>query len=46
MSGVLVEQRNEVLHGRDVGYERAKLSVQALLVLAVLTQGLEELEER
>lgn len=45
LSGVLVQRRNDVLHGRDVGYGKAKLSVQALLVLAVLAEGFEELEE-
>ena len=45
ISGVLVQRRNDVLHGRDVGYAKAKLSVQALLVLAVLAEGFEELEE-
>lgn len=45
LSGVLVQRRNDVLHGRDVGYGKAKLSVQALLVLAVLAEGFGELEE-
>jgi hypothetical protein len=44
-SGVLVQRRNEVMHDRDVAYPKAKLSVQALLVLAVLARGLGELEE-
>jgi hypothetical protein len=40
LSGVLVQHRNEVMHGRDVGYGKAKLlSIQALLVLAVLSAG-------
>jgi hypothetical protein len=45
LSGVLVQRRNEVMHGRDVAYPKAKLSVHALLVLAVLARGLGELEE-
>lgn len=45
LSGVLVQRRNDVMHGRDVGYGKAKLSVQALLVLAVLAESVAELEE-
>ena len=45
LSGVLVQRRNDVLHGRDVRYGKAKLSVQALLVLAVLAEGFGKLEE-
>lgn len=41
----LVQRRNEVLHGRDVGYARAKLSVQALLVLTVVAEAVARLEE-
>jgi hypothetical protein len=46
LSEVLVQRRNDVLHGRDVKYARARFSVQALLVLAVIVEGFEELEER
>jgi hypothetical protein len=45
LSGVLVQRRNEVMHDRDVAYPKAKLSVQALLALAVLARGLGELQE-
>lgn len=45
LSGVLVQRRNDILHGRDVKYGKAKLSVQTLLVLSVLTDTFEELEE-
>lgn len=44
MADVMVQRRNDVLHGRDVYYGRAKFSVQALLILTVLAQGLAELE--
>ncbi len=40
----LVQKRNAVLHGRDVRYDKAKLSVQSLLVLALLTEAVGELE--
>lgn len=46
LSEVLVQRRNDVLHGRDVKYARARFSVQALLVLAVIVEGFEELEGR
>lgn len=45
LSGVLLQRRNDILHGRDVGYGKAKLSVQSLLVLSVLTDTFDELEE-
>ncbi len=45
MADVMVQRRNDVLHGRDVSYGRAKFSVQALLILAVLAQGAAELED-
>lgn len=40
----LIQKRNAVLHGRDLRYDKAKLSVQALLVLALLAEALDELE--
>lgn len=46
LSDVLVQRRNDVLHGRDVRYARARFSVQALLVLAVIVAGFEDLENR
>lgn len=45
LSSVLVQRRNDILHGRDVRYGKAKLSVQSLLVLSVLSNTFEELEE-
>jgi hypothetical protein len=44
MADVMVQRRNDVLHGRDVSYGRAKFSVQALLILTILAQGVAELE--
>lgn len=46
LASVLVPRRNDVLHGRDVAYARAKYSVQALLMLAVIVGGFEQLEDR
>jgi hypothetical protein len=40
----LIQKRNAVMHGRDPRYGRAKLSVQALLVLALLADALGEIE--
>lgn len=40
----LIQKRNAVLHGRDLRYDRAKLSVQALLVLALLAEAVGEME--
>ena len=45
IAGSLVPRRNAVLHGRDVRYDTAKPSVQALLVLALLAETVGELEE-
>jgi hypothetical protein len=45
MSNVMVQRRNDILHGRDITYGRAKLSVQALLLLTILVRMLEELED-
>jgi hypothetical protein len=44
MAEVLVQRRNAVLHGRDVVYGRAKLSVQALLILMILVRMVREME--
>lgn len=41
----LVTRRNEVLHGHDTAYGRAKLSVQALLILTVVAEAVARLEE-
>ena len=41
----LVQRRNEILHGRDPRYGRAKLSVQSLLVLMILAKAVGELEQ-
>lgn len=41
----LLQKRNAVLHGRDPQYGRAKLSIQSLLVLALLAEALGEIEE-
>lgn len=40
----LIQRRNAILHGRDLRYDKAKLSVQALLVLALLADALGEIE--
>ena len=40
----LVQRRNAVLHGHDLEYGKAKFSVQALLILALLTEAVSELE--
>jgi len=40
----LVRRRNSVLHGHDPTYGKAKFSVQALLMLTVLTEAVSELE--
>lgn len=40
----LIQKRNAVMHGRDPRYGRAKLSVQALLILALLAQAVGEME--
>lgn len=40
----LIQRRNAVLHGRDPRYDKAKLSVQALLVLALLAEAVGEME--
>ena len=45
IAGSLVPRRNAVLHGRDLRYDRAKLSVQTLLVLALLAETVGELED-
>ncbi len=45
MADVLVQRRNAVLHGRDITYGRAKLSVQALLLLMVLVMMVREMED-
>jgi hypothetical protein len=37
-------RRNAVLHGHDVAYGQAKFSVQALLIVAILAEGVAELE--
>ncbi len=44
MADVMVQRRNDIMHGRDVSYGRAKFSVQALLILTVLAQGVAEQE--
>lgn len=44
MAEVLVQRRNDIMHGRDLSYGRAKFSVQSLLILVVLAQGMAELE--
>lgn len=44
VADTLVPRRNAILHGRDVRYARAKLSVQALLVLLVMARGVRDLE--
>lgn len=44
LASALVKRRNDVLHGRDVAYGKAKLSVQALLVLLVMARGVRDLE--
>lgn len=41
----LIQKRNDVLHGRDYRYGRAKLSVQSLLVLTILAEAVSEIEE-
>lgn len=40
----LIQRRNAVMHGRDLRYDKAKLSVQALLVLALLAEAVGEME--
>lgn len=40
----LVQRRNAVLHGHDLSYGKAKFSVQALLILAVLATAVSEME--
>lgn len=44
MANTLVQRRNAVLHGHDLSYGKAKFSVQALLLLAVLAEAVSELE--
>ncbi len=44
LAQVILQRRNDVLHGHDVSYGRAKVSVQALLVLLVLSLGVADLE--
>lgn len=44
IANTLVQRRNAVLHGRDLTYGKAKFSVQALLILTVLAEGVSELE--
>ncbi len=41
----LVQRRNDILHGRDPRYGKAKLSVQSLLVLMILAKAVGEIEE-
>ncbi|MBA2617456.1 MAG: hypothetical protein H0U91_04715 [Rubrobacter sp.] len=44
IANTLVRRRNSVLHGHDLTYGKAKFSVQALLMLTVLTEAVSELE--
>ncbi len=44
LANILVQRRNSVLHGHDLTYDRAKFSVQAILLLAVLAEAVSELE--
>ena len=41
----LIQKRNDVLHGRDYRYGKAKLSVQSLLVLTILAEAVSKIEE-
>ena len=44
VADTLVQRRNAVLHGHDLNYGKAKLSVQALLILTILADAVTELE--
>jgi hypothetical protein len=44
VADTLVQRRNAVLHGHDLSYGKAKFSVQALLILAVLADAVSKLE--
>ena len=44
VANTLVQRRNDVLHGHDLAYGKAKFSVQASLILAVLAEAVSELE--
>lgn len=44
LADTLVQRRNAILHGHDLTYGKAKLSVQALLILTVLAEAVAELE--
>ena len=43
IADTLIQRRNNVLHGHDLNYGKAKFSVQALLILAVLAEAVSEL---
>ena len=42
----LVQKRNDIMHGHDPSYGRAKLSVQCLLMLTLLADAVTDLEEK
>ena len=44
LADTLVQRRNAILHGHDLTYGKAKLFVQALLILTVLAEAVAELE--
>lgn len=44
IANTIVQRRNDVLHGRDLGYAKAKFSVQAMLLLAVLSEAVARME--
>jgi hypothetical protein len=46
LANTLVSRRNNILHGHDLTYGKAKFSVQTLLILTVLAGGVSALESR
>ena len=45
-ANTLIRRRNQVLHGRDLTYGKAKFSVQIVLMLTVLTIAVSKLESQ